>query len=490
MDRKLLTQRPGIAAISQVSARRAARAQAAHRMAHALLNWVPSTSQHLLFGVLAVLVYVITNRVRRQPRAPTTAIAWVMGLALLPYVALPLFLMFGRRKMRPLGRPRLRIEGPKHVFTHWAADLIDSFELPSPSPCTTRFHADGHAARQALVAVIESARHRLDVSTFIIGRDPFGDDVVRRLAARAQAGVQVRVLLDGFGALQLPRRHFERLHAAGGDVAVFRPFLSLRNIGPRNLRNHRKLVIADDSRLWSGGRNLAAEYFEGLDGAAPWTDLSFDIEGPVASAAAWQFERDWCSVRQTKPRGVHTAAPVAHAGLTQFLPSGPDQAEDTAHALLIDACYRAERRVLAATPYFIPDDSLRDALRRAARRGVAVDVVMPAISNHRLADFARSRAMRDLTAAGVVFHLLPTMSHAKAVVVDDDLALGGSINLDLRSLLLNHEAGVVFYGEAQIAWMAQWLQGQQALGQPYKATAPGFARDIAEGLVLAVAFQL
>lgn len=453
------------------------------------MAWLPSVSQHLLFGALAVLVYVLTNRARRQPRAPTTAIAWVMGLALLPYVMLPLFLLFGRRKLRPAGRPRLRGNRTPR-FAHWAADLLDGCELAPPSPNLSRFHANGAAAREALWAVIAEARHRLDVCTFIIGRDAFGDEVVRRLVERAQAGVSVRVLLDGFGALQLPRRHFDRLREAGGDVVVFRPFLGLRNTGPRNLRNHRKLVIADDHWLWSGGRNLAAEYFEGDADKPAWTDLSFDIEGPVASAAAWQFERDWAAVRQTTPRRVVAATAPVGAAQAQFLPSGPDQAEDTAHALLIDACYRAEHRILAATPYFIPDDALRDALRRAARRGVEVDIVLPAESNHRLADFARSRAMRDLAEAGVMFHLLPTMSHAKAVVVDEQFALGGSINLDLRSLLLNHEAGVVFYGAHEIAWMAQWIDAQRSLGRAYAPEAPGLVQDVAEGLLLAVAFQL
>ena len=458
-------------------------------MAHALIAWLPSVSQHLLFGALAVLVYVLTNRARRQPRAPTTAIAWVMVLALLPYLALPLFLLFGRRKLRPTGRPRLRGVPPPR-FSHWAADLLHGFELAPPSSGRTRWHADGHAAREALWETIDGARLRLDVSTFIIGRDPFGDEVVRRLAERARAGVQVRVLLDGFGALLLPRRHFDLLRAAGGEFAVFRPLLGLRPTGPRNLRNHRKLVIADDQRLWTGGRNLAAEYFEGAPDIAAWTDLSLDLEGPVASAAAWQFERDWSAVRQTPPRTVAPAAPVAGGAAAQFLPSGPDQADDTAHALLIDACYRAEQRIVAATPYFIPDDSLRDALRRAVRRGVAVDIVLPATSNHRLADFARSRAMRDLAEAGVVFHLLPAMSHAKAFVMDDSLALAGSINLDLRSLLLNHEAGVVLYGARDIDWLAQWLAGQQAQGRVYVPAPPGLLRDVAEGLLLTVAFQL
>jgi len=341
--------------------------------------------------------------------------------------------------------------------------------------------------------VIDGARERIDVCTFIIGDDALGHAVIERLALRAREGIKVRVLLDGFGALTLPRRHMRLLRAAGGEIAVFRPFFSLRRIGPRNLRNHRKFTIADDGWLWSGGRNLAGEYFTGSDRYPDaWHDLSFDLRGSVAAAAARQFDHDWSSVRGRKARAI-TAADVAESAgsaMAQFLPSGPDQTEDTAHALLIDACFRAEHRVLAVTPYFVPGDGLRDALRLAARRGVQVTVAMPAQSNHRLADFVRARAMRDLARAGVSFRMLPFMAHAKAVVVDDELAMCGSINLDLRSLLLNHEAAVVFYGPREIDWLAEWIETIASAGEPYRARRPGLARDVAEGLLLTVAFQL
>ena len=133
---------------------------------------------------------------------------------------------------------------------------------------------------------------------------------------------------------------------------------------------------------------------------------------------------------------------------------------------------------------------LRDALRLAARRGVQVTIAMPARSNHRLADFVRARAMRDLARAGVSFRMLPFMAHAKAVVVDEELAMCGSINLDLRSLLLNHEAAVVFYGQDHIDWLAEWIETTASAGEPYRARRPGLLRDVAEGLLLTVAFQL
>ncbi|WPB57875.1 phospholipase D-like domain-containing protein [Xylophilus sp. GOD-11R] len=458
---------------------------------HTLLPFLPSLSQHLLIAVLAVLVYVVTTRARQDQRAPSSAIAWVMGLALLPYLVLPMYLAFGRRKLRPAHSTRL----PRgEAYSHWAAELAESFGLAPPGITRTRLHADGAAARDALWATIAAATERLDVCTFIIGQDALGRAVMQRLVGQARSGVRVRLLLDGFGALLLPRRYFDELRAAGGEVAVFRPLLGLRRAGPRNLRNHRKFVIADDRLLWSGGRNLAAEYFTGdtSAGIPPWADLSFELEGPTAAAAARQFEQDWASVQLKRPRHIPPGvAPAPSQGtITQFLPSGPDQTEDTAQAVLVAACFRARRRILAVTPYFVPNDALRDALRLAARRGVQVDIAIPAHSNHRLADMARSRAMRDLASAGARFHLLPAMAHAKAVVVDDTLAMCGSINLDLRSLLLNHEANVLFYDTADIAWLAGWIEALAADATAFDATPPHFFRDIGEGLLLTVAFQL
>jgi cardiolipin synthase len=317
---------------------------------------------------------------------------------------------------------------------------------------------------------------------------------MRRMVECAQRGVQVRFLVDGFGALQLPRGCFRQLNSVGIETAIFSPLFARKTQGPRNLRNHRKMTIADGGRLWAGGRNLAAEYFGGAKGAMPWRDLSFDLQGPVAAAAAAQFEADWVAA------GGRTAALAAQDSLApqpgsaacraQFLPSGPDQAEDTVHALLIDACFHVRERVLAVTPYFVPDAALETALRLAARRGVKIDLCIPAVSNHRLADFVRNRALRALSNAGVDIHLLPYMNHAKAVVFDESLAISGSVNLDSRSLLLNYECAVVFYGTAEIGWLADWVRVLIPESRPFDSRPPGLLRDIAEGLLLTVAYQL
>ena len=254
--------------------------------------WLPTPAHYLLVSVVAVLVYVLTTRARHERRAPAAAIAWVLGLALMPYVMLPLYLLFGQRKVRPILAPTTR---PPQEGLHWAAELIESFGLAPPSICETHLHDDGEAARTALFRTIDRARERLDVCTFLIGDDTLGAAVIERLARKAKSGVAVRLLLDGFGAVTVPTRYLRALRDAGVEVAVFRPFFGLRRVGPRNLRNHRKLTIADNQWLWSGGRNFAAEYFTG-DRQPPWLDLSFDLHGPVAAAAALQFDLDWASV--------------------------------------------------------------------------------------------------------------------------------------------------------------------------------------------------
>jgi cardiolipin synthase len=310
------------------------------------------------------------------------------------------------------------------------------------------------------------------------------------MIACAARGVRVRLLIDGVGALPLPRAWFRRLNEGGVETAVFSPLLARKTQGPRNLRNHRKWTIADGERLWAGGRNLADEYFVGAKGSPAWGDLSFELVGPAAISAAQQFEVDWAAA------GGRPAHPIAvsehpHSGSrTQFLPSGPDQAEDTVHALLLDACFQATERMLAVTPYFVPDAGLETAMRLAARRGVKIDLCIPAKSNHRLADFVRNRALRALSSAGASVHLLPSMNHAKAVVFDDDIAMCGSCNLDSRSLLLNYESAVVFYGREEVQWLARWIEDLIPGARDFDAKPPELWRDVCEGLLLTVAYQL
>ncbi|MBP6305132.1 MAG: cardiolipin synthase [Giesbergeria sp.] len=360
------------------------------------------------------------------------------------------------------------------------------------------FQEDGAESLQALLDVIDSAEHTLELGTFLYRDDAVGQTIIAALVRCVQRGVTTRLLLDAVGSFQTPRRQLHQWLRAGVRVRRFMPLLRNPLHGRSNLRNHRKVAVADGARLWSGGRNLAAEYFTGhprQGGQSAWVDLSFVVHGPLAAQAQAQFLADWHTAGGRPLRFNRVPLrPSAHApqqgALAQWVPSGPDHADDTAHALLMSGAYQAQQHIRAVSPYFVPDDALLDAWCLACRRGVQVSVLLPARSNHRLADWARERALRQLVAAGAQVWLAPAMLHAKAVVLDEELALCGSLNLDARSLFLNYEAMAAFYSRAEVQWLSAWFDRQVAQAVPYHARRPSWLRDIFEGVVRAVAFQL
>lgn len=459
---------------------------------------------HGLLVMAGLAVYVIASHARRQRRHPSAAIAWVVSLALMPYLALPLYILFGSRKVvrgAPAARstPALRLNAnPSSALAPRFQHLAAAMGLPHAVSCRQlAVHQDGREALDALRSVIQGAGATLDVCTFLLGRDALGREVIDLLARQSRAGVQVRLLIDGIGVYLGGRPDLKPLSAAGVRVVRFvSPFRSPLP-GRTNLRNHRKMVIADGQRLWSGGRNLAAEYFVGdLDckpPKTPWTDLSFDLQGDLARQAQQRFEMDWAFATQAHPPALPLAefAPPAEADGAQLVASGPDQAEDTLYSLLISSCFTARRRILVVTPYFVPDATLLMALTLAARRGVAVDLVLPRRSNHRLADMARPAALREMSAAGARVWLAEAMVHAKAVVIDGELALAGSANLDERSLFLNYELMVAFFKPADVQRFARWIAQQRAAAAtPYQAHAPRALQEFGEGLIRWLAFQL
>ncbi|MHB1199494.1 MAG: phospholipase D-like domain-containing protein [Polaromonas sp.] len=471
-------------------------------MFHELLNsrWV---SLHGLVALLGLVIYLIASHARRQRRHPSAAIAWVVSLALLPYLALPLYLLLGSRKvvrdpgMRGAPVPPLTASQPSAPAARLQY-LAAAMGLPAASPYQQlAIHQDGNDALQALRSVMTGATRSLDLCTFLLGRDALGNEVSETLMRRARDGVRVRLLIDGIGVYLGGRPDLKRLSAAGVQVALFVSPLRSPLPGRTNLRNHRKMVIADGERLWAGGRNLAAEYFMGDPASnprkTPWIDLSFDFRGDLAGQAQQRFDQDWLFATQALPPEASQSLEQAPAlGVTggQLIASGPDQADDTVYSLLVCSCFTAQKRILAVTPYFVPDATLLMALTLAARRGIAVDLLLPRRSNHRLADMARPAALRDMAAAGARIWLMPEMIHAKAIIFDDELALAGSANLDERSLFLNYELMIAFFEPADVQRFARWVECQRAGAALYRARPPGAMREFSEGLIRWLTFQL
>ena len=462
-------------------------------MMSTILQLPPWLSLHGLIVVIGLFIYVLTTHSLQQRRSPAAAISWVLTIALVPYLGLPLYLLFGTRKLMHSKDRAFHVAAgcELNLADVWPQLLAASMGQPPVATYRNlRIHADGKQAGECLWELIDSAERELVLCTFILGRDTIGKALLERLIGKARAGVTIRLLIDDVGHLLGGGISLQKLKMAGIQVALSGPIWHMPFKSTANMRNHRKLLVVDGVRLWCGGRNLAAEYFEGVRKRSPWRDLTFDLDGPLAVQARELFERDWAFATGASQLQGTLATQTASAPFAQVIASGPDQSDDTVHDLLLTACFKAQTRIIAVTPYFVPGEALLKALSLAARRGVIVDLILPQRSNHLMADFSRHRALRELAAAGGRVWLVPYMLHAKAVVLDDNLALSGSANLDSRSLFLNYEIMVAFYAGADVRRFADFIEGHRAKADRYKVRKPGLLRDLTEGMVLWLAFQL
>jgi cardiolipin synthase len=461
-----------------------------------LMTWFLS---HLVLLLGFLLAVPVIAQMIRQRRSPASSLAWLLIMVLVPYLGIPLYLALGGRKMRWLADSKTDLQLADHtvppVATLEMDRLLRTFGIPGASGGNLlklcRTGEDGYAA---LAEVIEQATTSLWVSTFILHPDPVGCDIIERLAGRAAAGVEVRVLLDGVGSLHTGKRALAPLTSAGGEVAFFLPVLHRPFRGRTNLRNHRKAVIADGCRIWGGGTNIAREYIGPAPEPGRWRDLSFLLEGPATRQYLDIFRSDWqfATGKQLPGQmGCSGSATITPGAATvQVVPSGPDVNGDPLYSAMVSAAFQARRRLWVVTPYFIPDETLAQALHLAAHRGVDVQVLIPAASNHRLADMARGPYLRDLQKAGGKVLLYPDgMVHGKALLADDTLGVVGSANFDMRSLFLNFETGLLVYSQAEIKDISSWIESL-ASNCRRGVRDVGVLRDLGEGVARMMAPML
>jgi cardiolipin synthase len=424
-----------------------------------------------------VLALLLVARLMSEKKAPANTFAWLLIIVLLPYVGVPLYLVFGGRKLQRLAARKSPLT-PKlphppataPAFATWpVAHAIMSSGAGAPvAGNRLRLLATGEDTYAALERQIRSARHTIHINTFILGRDDTGERILRLLAERARAGVKVRLLLDAVGCMFVRRGFHAALRQAGGEVVKFMPVLPFTSRGSANLRNHRKIAVFDQATAIIGGHNLAREYLGPEPYRRRWRDLGALIEGPAATLLNEVFLADWCFASRQDAAAVRAGATTrvaADCGSAelQVVASGPDVPGDPLYEGIIAMIQEAERSIWIVTPYFLPDDVLLRSLIVKARAGREVILIVPEHSNHPVTDFARRHYLRELCqAGGRVLLFAPGMMHSKAIIVDDCIGLLGSANFDLRSLFVNFEIGVVVHSKAEVLAMKAWATAQAA----------------------------
>ncbi len=432
---------------------------------------------HIATVLAAIATFVMVTGRAGSRRSSQSMLAWLLAVVFMPFIAIPLFLLLGARKF-----PR-RAKGPAEDAER-TAEIVDlgpppssiasvlrsSGVAPPRAGCSFELLPTGEVAYARLLELIANAERTIDLTMFILGRDTTGRAVVDALAARAAKGVSVRVILDAVGSSLSMHHAAVTLGAVGGEVRSFMPFTHSPIRGRTNLRSHRKLAVFDGHDVFAGGMNLANEYMgptPPTTGGPRWRDVAAVTRGAVAADARALFESDWAFCGDSRRKGAEAddAAPRAPAGdeLVQLVPSGPDLVTDTVYDLFLTGIFAACERIALITPYYVPDEQLQHAVVLAARRGVQVDVIVPTVSNHLLADVARRSLLRELAPAGVNIRYYPHgMVHAKAMVIDDSFAYVGSPNFDMRSLFLNYENALCVYSPKAITAIRSFIDGLMA----------------------------
>lgn len=422
-----------------------------------------------IFAPLGILVALaVTAHVLLNKRDIGAAAAWI-GLAwLAPFTGGVLYLMLGinrvrRRAQRLVRRRRLRDRTARVEFRDWNGHLAP-LERAGTRITGRRMLAgnafrefeNGDAAYPAMIAAIDAAERTVALSSYIFRGDAAGRAFVEALGRAHARGVAVRVLIDGIGSGYFHSAALRLLRRAGVPARRFMHSVLPWQMPFLNLRTHKKILVVDGTEGFTGGMNIASENVLATSPppAHPVRDIHFSVRGPAVAQLAEAFARDW-SFTSGETLDLATWAPDApRAGdaHARVATSGPDSDIEKIEFLILQAIACSRTRIRILTPYFLPEERITTALGLAAMRGVSVEIVIPARSNHRMVDWATRAHVGPLLADGAqIFLNAPPFEHTKIMVVDGLWSLIGSANFDMRSLRLNFELNMEVYDEALAA---------------------------------------
>ena len=445
----------------------------------------------IAYFVVELIGLAMAGRAVMTARTSQGAIAWAISLVAFPLLSLPLYLVFGRRRLeRNVAARRTVINAIEPVLTNLEQRAsTHAAEAPEPGrghlgPLArlTRFPVvggndaklliDGEATFQAVFEAIDGAQDYVLVQYYLLRDDRLGRDLQRRLLSRLAEGVTVLLLYDGVGSDGL-QDYLAELEAAGARVAEFGVSGRLSRRLQLNFRNHRKIVVVDGTIGFVGGLNVGDEYLGRHPTLTPWRDTHVKICGPAVTKLQISFVEDWYDSAGDLPELPWRPAPL-HAADRRvlILPSGPADTLETCGLFFTHLISQARDRVWIVSPYFVPDEAVLSALQLAALRGVDVRILLPRRSDNWLVHLAGFALLPEILNTGVnVYRYNRGFLHQKVVLVDDDTATIGTANFDNRSFRLNFEVTAVFADRDFSEQVARMLKDDFSHSEPIDAAA-------------------
>lgn len=410
--------------------------------------------------VIYSLALFCVYRVLLTYRTAQGAVAWIVGLLGFPYLALPLFLFFGRNRFS--GYVRARRLGDRSVNY-----LLQEFEQQAtaiPQPAREHFNdelqvlsnlarqpftagnrctllKDGLATFNSLFDAMEDAHSYILMEFYLIRSDRIGQRIKTILKRKLAQGVRVYFLFDDIGSAWLPKGYLRELRKAGAQVASFGDGNIRRRRFHINFRNHRKILICDGHTGFAGGINLGDEYLGTEVDQGRWRDTHCRIDGPavIGLQLAWLEDWNWAT-NETPELHWHPQEPPPGEQEVLIIPSGPADTYETCTLFFLNCINNARQRLWIASPYFVPDFQIINALQLAALRGVDVKIMIPDKSDHKLIRMAAYSYLVEASRAGIgIYQYEPGFMHQKVVLVDNRYAAISTANLDNRSMRLNFE---------------------------------------------------
>ena len=417
-------------------------------------------NQALLFavgyisGATAVTLHALITK-----RDVPTAIGWIGFAWLSPYFGALLYVCLGinrvsrrARRIFRSGKAAVSVPNDRHLHIsknerlQMAVGKITGQDISTGT--ISKILHNGDEAYPLMLEAIENARSSIALSTYIFRADKLGMRFVEALAGAHRRGVVVCVLIDGIGGGYMRSRAYHQLRKRGVPVARFLHLALLWKMPLLNLRLHKKLLLVDCEKAFVGGLNIGADNLLVEESEAPVLDTHFQIEGAVLQQVMKIFHDDWYFATSEVLNGAcwNRTEIDTDGQLARAIASGPDQNVDHLMLVLLSAINSARRDIKIATPYFLPDEVVLTALQLASLRGVAVNLVIPAVNDHHVMAWATNAHVRPLLLMGCNLWRSPMpFDHSKLMTVDDDWCLIGSANWDARSLRLSFELTVEFY---------------------------------------------